>query len=109
MSGQKRAPFEFHELKIDPKPGELPDFVGVPSSEPPDFIRGDARLVTENIGPDDIYWPERDAEGQLRVPLPKLGYERYSPFELELAMQPRDDLPPLEIFLPEGSASGKLS
>ena len=56
MSKGKRAPFEFHQPKIDPNPIELPDFVGAPSSEPPDFARGDAGIVTENIGPDDVVW-----------------------------------------------------
>jgi hypothetical protein len=41
-------------------------------------------MVTENIGPDDVAWPVPDAEGRLRVPLPALGYEQYSPFDLVL-------------------------
>jgi hypothetical protein len=83
MRKGKRAPFEFHPLKIDPKPGELPDFVGT-SSEPPDFVRRDAGMVTENIGPDDIVWLAPGADGELAVRLPTQGYEQFSPFDLVL-------------------------
>jgi hypothetical protein len=83
MSKRKRAPFEFHQLKIDPKPSQLPDFVAT-SSEPADFMRGDAGIGTDNIGPDDVVWMVPGAGGELEVPLPKLGYEQYSPFDLVL-------------------------
>ena len=83
MSKRKRVPFEFHPLKIDSKPGELPDFVAT-SSERPDFLRGDAGMGGGSIGPDDVVWIAPDADGQLEVRLPRQGYEQYSPFDLIL-------------------------
>ena len=80
MSKRKRVPFEFHPLKIDSKPGELPDFVAT-SSERPDFLRGDAGMGGGSIGPDDVVWIAPDADGQLEVRLPRQGYEQYSPFD----------------------------
>ena len=47
-------------------------------------MKDDAGLVTENIGPDDVVWAVPDADWQLQVPLPKQGYEQYSPFDLVL-------------------------
>ena len=83
MSKRKRVPFEFHPLKINSKPGELPDFVAT-SSERPDFLRGDAGMGGGSIGPDDVVWIAPDADGQLEVRLPRQGYEQYSPFDLIL-------------------------
>jgi hypothetical protein len=68
-----RKPFEFPKNKSE-----------LASEEVPEFMKDDVGMVTENIGPDDVLWMVPDAEGRLKVPLPKLGDEQHSPFDLVL-------------------------
>ena len=67
-----RKPFDFPRDTSDPDLEEVPE------------LNESRRRHGQCIGPDDVVWMVRDGEGRLRTPLPKLGYERYSPFDLVL-------------------------